>query len=64
VERCYTPNAMGAAGSGRGTRDGKRATAVLSASNFSSLEHNASASWPQSKTSAASVLASVTPGVS
>ena len=59
MERCYTPTA-GAAGPGGGKRNRKRAPAVLSPLSFRSPERNASASWPQSKISAPSVLGSVT----
>ena len=59
MERCYTQT-TDAAGSGRGKTAGKRATAVLSSLRFRSPERDASASWLQSKTSAACVLESVT----
>jgi len=58
MERRLTPT-TGAAGSGRGMMDRKRATAVLSSSNFRPPERNASASWLQSKTSAPRVLGSM-----
>jgi hypothetical protein len=47
------------AGSCRGMRDRKHATAVLPFSNFRSPERNASASWLHSRTSAPRVLESM-----
>ena len=57
MERRFIPT--GGAGLGRGMRNRKRTTAVLSSSNFRSPERNASASWLQLKSSAPRVLGSM-----
>jgi hypothetical protein len=60
MKRCYAPTA-GAAGSGREKKGQEACHRRPIALGFRPPNRNASASWPQSKTNAASVLGSMKP---